>query len=80
MTATSLPDATQNPRFTGIRSFMRLPAPRGTTTGASSTAFDPTQTTALLAATLVFQFIAPVALDPKKTAPGDGRPRAAALS
>jgi agmatinase len=41
-------------------------------------AFDPTQTTALLAATLVFEFIALVALDQKKMAPGDSRARAAA--
>ena len=40
-------------------------------------ALDPTQTTALLAATLVFEFIALVALSPKK-AQGDGRaPRSA---
>lgn len=27
MTGSSMPDATQNPRFTGLRSFMRLPSP-----------------------------------------------------
>lgn len=38
-------------------------------------AFDAAQTTALLAATLVFEFISLVALDPQKAAPGDGRSR-----
>ena len=41
-------------------------------------AFDSAQTTALLAATLMFEFIALVALDPKKTARGDGRARSGA--
>ena len=41
-------------------------------------ALDPTQTTALLAATLVFEFIALVALSPKKAQATGGRPGARA--
>ena len=42
-------------------------------------ALDPTQTTALLAATLLFEFIALVALSPKKVRQDGRAPKSAGL-